>query len=107
MNAVAEVLDGAADLISPPGCWIQGVNRSEEEDGTNAYCALGALAEATRRLGVDTRVMLIARDVAHRHLLDVYGTSLAMYNDAPGRTAAEVVAGLRGAAVEVREGEDG
>lgn len=85
---VAEVLNGAADLIERDG-WCQG---TPPESGP--VCAGVAITRAARR----GAVRLTERAVFQ--LGEVIGQqwSVIPWNDAPGRTAAEVVGALRAAA---------
>lgn len=86
MNAVADTLNRAADLIERDG-WCQGLGR----DADGSRCAAVALhdAQADR---------LVWRG-AYRALKARVGTRLVVdWNDTPGRTQAEVVAALRAAA---------
>jgi hypothetical protein len=77
-NEVADVLDGAADIIERDG-WCQG---ALERDG--AVCAIGALTMAMRPT--------VARDRAFAALARrLGGDSVARWNDAPERTKQEVL----------------
>jgi hypothetical protein len=86
----SEALAKAADLIEPEGAWRQGPSL---RDG--AQCAVNALAAATRQ-GQSWGAMI---DFAYQAIgLDAGSMALSEWNDAPGRTQAEVVAALRQAA---------
>lgn len=114
---VAEVLDGAANLLEKPGAWTQGAfsrnadgSADRDEDETSAsspvcWCALGALAEVS---GVDTLepyafALTAPKTPAYLELRDLIGGDVAYWNDEPGRTQAEVVGKLREAAALARE----
>jgi hypothetical protein len=88
MSAVADVLNGAADLIERDG-WCQSRYLLE----TGERCADGAIAVAGN--GHHGGVRSVAR-LALRSAIG--GESVVIWNDAPGRTKAEVVAALRAAA---------
>lgn len=104
---VAEVLDGAADLLTPEGAWMQYdycdemFATAEEVKASTCWCAEGAVA---CMLGVpgdvgerwcDERIALFG---------DLDGKlNLADWNDDPRRTKDEVVAKLREAAALARE----
>jgi hypothetical protein len=105
-GTVAEVLDAAADLLTPEGAWMQ-EDYCDEMFGSAAdikeascWCAEGAVACV---LGVDG-------DVAERwcdERVDLFGDlgeclNLADWNDRPLRTQAEVIAKLREAANAAR-----
>ena len=91
----SEVLNTAADIIEKQGWW---------QDGRDAVgvCASNAIARASE----------IGYHPAHERFIDHIGgvklQDIFDWNDAPGRTAAEVVETLRAAAViaEAREVED-
>lgn len=88
---VADVLNGAADLIERDG-WCQ--NTSHGAGGTR--CAVAAIRDA-RPLPVG--VYTGALEWFERTL---GCPSAALWNDAPGRTKTEVVAALRAAAERAR-----
>jgi hypothetical protein len=100
---VAEILERAADLIEPEGAWVQGAfKRLREGSGVSyCYCAAGALIEVASS---DS-----AYDEARRFLnaqlprpSDPEDSAVIAFNDADGRTQAEVVAALREAAAKAR-----
>jgi hypothetical protein len=116
--SVADVLERAADLIEPEGAWTQhafsrnadgSVDRGGEEDDDGiadnpvCWCALGAIATAA---GVDLSFSGfpnngIVKDAASAfRAVEPYPVD---WNDAPGRTQAEVVSKLREAAALARE----
>jgi hypothetical protein len=88
---VAAVLDRAADLIEERG-WIQG--RCKDETG---ICALHAIDLATPDDDDDEMYWHTSEAVWQR-----VGWNITGWNDAPGRTAAEVIAALRAAAESER-----
>ena len=92
MSAVADVLNGAADLILRDG-WCQG-----DYVGPNGErCVEWALADAIGRQGEWwTSPLYVEACVALRPFIGMH--SRAGWNDQPGRTKAEVVAALRAAA---------
>ncbi len=117
---VAAVLRAAADLIEPPGRWTQRFS-ARDVKGSPAgptspeavcWCAYGALM----KVSIDLRVndVCAAQSACHRALslfprpgVPVsYATfsSVPEFNDARGRTQAEVLQLLRKAA-ELAEGE--
>jgi hypothetical protein len=90
-DAERAIIRRAADLVEQG--WCQGAN-FKVVDEKPCYCAFQALNEAsTRILGIDPI------HYVYRHLDSVgEGNSIVDYNDAPGRTQAEVVAMLRAVA---------
>lgn len=102
--SVADVLERAADLIEPQGKWTQGTfargkrNRPCKEGNSSTarcWCALGAIQHETNSVAL--------RNEAHWRLRKTLGMLVTSFNDAPGRTQAEVVAALREAAALARE----
>lgn len=102
-QTVAEVLDAAADLLTPEGAWTQGdfartaAGDSLEngwDDGAVCFCIMGAIEHV---VGPDetTRPFRAA-------VLEVTEQSVTAYNDTVGRTQADVVAKLREAAALAR-----
>jgi hypothetical protein len=92
----ADVLNRAADLLEEFG-WCQAEMGSK---GTGSFCAAGAMIEAAHELGYPPRPDETLFGFADRLL---FGGSLShkrtwMFNDAHGRTKAEVVFALRSAA---------
>jgi hypothetical protein len=88
MKAVAKILTDAADLIDEHG-WVQGAAR--DIDGHNASSACGAAMAASSGWGEFDAVLDAIRSQT--------GTPYTPdWNDAVGRTQAEVVAMLRNAA---------
>lgn len=106
-SIVADILNGAAALIEEHG-WYQVRPPSKR---STALCASGAVAIATRHVGLDDPIQ---RDEARNAALGVlYGTiaehksilmrdhfALFVWNDHPDRTAQEVIDMLRRAAVQ-------
>lgn len=107
-GTTAEVLRKAADRLEKPGAWFRHGygNRVEsslavppvgELEASTCWCALGAI---TLEYGDDFP------DAGHPEcssagqmlVAEIGGRSVAQWNDAPGRTQAEVVAALRAAA---------
>lgn len=102
----SEVLAKAADLIEPEGCWTQGAsakNAAGQPLGAGGsagsaavcWCMVGALLRAGM-----TKMDTTALDYARRA---VPATGVSMWNDAPERTQAEVVAALRKASALAAE----
>lgn len=91
---IARILDAAADLIEPEGAWGQG----QWESSTGCLCAEGALAKA----GACERFVDVCRAPVGRFFEPLVGGDIVAWNDAPGRTQAEVVAKLREAAAKAR-----
>jgi hypothetical protein len=86
--SVSEVLAAAADLLEKPGAWTQGI----WVDHKGCLCIEGAIA---------TVVGIHPSDVySHPASIELEARigSLVDWNDAPGRTQAEVVTALRQAA---------
>lgn len=110
--AIADILEKAAALIEPPGAWIQrhwARNASGEvlnwgfARGAVCWCADGALEQAIGEADLPTVISLKSR--ARQFVQEVIGGddsgayyALLVFNDAAGRTQAEVVATLRKAA---------
>ena len=107
---VADVLNKAADLLEPEGAWTQGVyGRSSSGAVTTqagvkkaaCRCMIGALFAAS-----DERSIY---DLEHSAAYQVLVSHLSVedeptdWNDAPGRTQAEVVAALRQAAKQAEQ----
>lgn len=108
---VATVLNAAADLIEPEGCWTQGAYARHEngnpigpmEDNATCWCLSGAIQRIDKgsqfSRAWETFDTFVRRR-GHDHI--------AAFNDAPGRTQTEVVAALRKAAQRAKEaGHDG
>lgn len=87
---VKESLRRAADLIDENG-WF-GDHPDNDSPPPNTLCALLAIGKA---VGDDHALWNAATS---RFRESIGGTSIIGYNDAPGRTAAEVTAALRAAA---------
>lgn len=104
MSSVADVLSAAADLIEPEGAWTQGqAARDRHGNGVDyrspdavCFCALGACVRSVSPGYDDFAVRCFLRSMTPD------GT-IANWNDAPGRTQAEVVAKLREASALARE----
>lgn len=101
MSRIAEVLNRAADLIAPDGAWTQGTwarDASGKADPiperATCWCLYGAIRVASAfNDKLSDRVTEAVRSVV--------GGRFISWNDAPGRTQAEVVAALRKAALQV------
>ena len=100
---VAETLDAAADYIEKNG-WCQHMFVAGERT-----CVLGAIVRtrdlpiaAPERLGTGTAIAIAPVTDALRRAV---GDGVWEWNDAPGRTAAEVIAMLRAAACTERARE--
>lgn len=99
----AAVLSEAADLLSRPGAWTQEswfrtkTGKATHRPGNaTCMCAEGALAIAARVHPSDVYKHPAACALAR--LIPSTFTDIPDWNDAPGRTQAEVVAALREAA---------
>ncbi len=100
-----EVLEAAADLLEKPGAWTQGAHARNaagapmlvgSRPDAVCWCALGALDRMAPTNDLwDATVQAMKEVVGH----------VADFNDATGRTQAEVVAALRQAARQSRGGE--
>lgn len=100
----SEILDRAADLITPEGAWCQGAMQRSDGDGLMSYCALGAMYEVRERTPDPGQGDDDSATHALVHFLGlVRGSYVASWNDAPARKQAEVVAALHGAAQRERE----
>ena len=115
MKTVSEILDRAADLIEPEGAWTQfdfarnargeawsdvELEESLQSFEPTCFCIFGAVAMAAEIPSPDGPM------AADSVLLDAFGfvstSQIADWNDAEGRTQAEVVAKLREAAALAR-----
>jgi hypothetical protein len=91
-----EVLQKAREILTPPGAWTQGqfarnadgVGCSEYRDEAVCFCAVGALHRAAWRVNSAPEWYYDAL----RALIAVVGHSIGSWNDAEGRTQAEVLA---------------
>ena len=79
----ADVLDEVASVLAKPGSWIQGAH---ERDGR--YDLTGAILQA----GVS-----LAHPAARAIQREIGDFLIWRWNDAPGRTHAEVIAAIRAA----------
>lgn len=104
---VRAVLLEAADIIEKPGAWIQGDYARIRHTGcsvqatdprADCFCGVGALMHVAARRGWLGQGVLPAASLAAG---DAAGAEFFSFNDADGRTAAEVAAVLRKAAGEV------
>jgi hypothetical protein len=109
MASVAEILDAAADLIEPEGAWTQKANARDAGgekvsalgSAATCFCMAGALIRASGGEYPKTFVEAVLPEPS-----SPYHDWLVAFNDAPGRTQAEVVAKLREAAAAARAVED-
>src|SRR5919109_2866666 len=99
MKSNAHTFRAAAEYLTEYG-WLQG---DEGLDGL-PRCALGALASATRQLGLTT-LRSVARLAAERATGAAHQQMLALWNDAPERRVQDVIALFDGLAYdeELRE----
>lgn len=92
----SEILNAAADLITPEGAWGQG-NFVKRVNGKNCYCAVGAIeampSGASRNL----------RTACEAVYAIIKAPSITGWNDHPDRTQAEVIDALRKAAKLAQE----
>lgn len=108
METVSEILNAAADLLEKPGAWTTG----DYARGDDCFCALGAICEIEGQVKPRGNVVVEKEesDASRAFALFVMGEPepyhVARWNDAPGRTQAEVVAALRAAATH-QTGEPG
>lgn len=105
---VAEVLDGAADLLTPEGKWTQEQFARDNTGGTYAHgfdqratcwCVVGAIEKVRHAVALqpgykDPAVLFLERGI---------GYVVTEWNDEPNRTQDEVVEKLRQAAALARE----
>ena len=96
MSAVADVLNGAADLILEDG-WCQ----NQYRNGAGGRCLTRALADALN-LPLNGSHLWDQNPLYREAATALQGVTgrymLTGFNDQPGRTKAEVVAALRAAA---------
>jgi hypothetical protein len=91
MSGVADVLAAAADLLERDG-WCQG----HLHDDAGRRCIRGAISAAAFDLAPEggRRAFRVAASSSVRQII---GMPLVEWNDAQGRTAADVIAALRDA----------
>lgn len=114
-KTVADILTAAAELIDRPGAWIQGQGAKtitgEPVDPTHEraaqWCAWGAIERVTNghraRSDRSFHALLDALDLDPDWDPAIFGE---VWNDAPERTQAEVVAALRAAAENARTADE-
>lgn len=104
-EGVADVLDGAADIIAPADAWHQG--RWPFRDAKGIDCFGGDRSASWTILGAiyTEGFGTSERDIAIDALGGVEG--IISFNDAPGRKQTEVVATLRLAALKARATNNG
>src|ERR1700685_4584798 len=116
MKTINEIRLAAADLLeSRPSAWCQGEYRRTNEDGSYAYCVIGACREAAGyyddAAAADAAVCAAAHAAASVYAVQARALAAtasdaaaaapaaaahaATWNDAPGRTREEVIATLR------------
>jgi len=102
-QTITSLLNAAADLLAQPGAWTQGAYArdmfgsdvgSQWSDDAVCFCVMGALNQV-REAQHDA---VILGSLSHAIRAVNGGYPIAEWNDAPGRTQAEVVAALRAAA---------
>lgn len=94
LTTVPEVLDRAAHIIEQRG-WIQG-----DSEDCNGVCLTHALLLATDASSLRYNIVRAPLNTALG--LPHLGSSLMLWNDAPGRTKDEVIKALRDTAERVR-----
>jgi hypothetical protein len=93
MTDISTILDQAADLLEADG-WCQG--RLHEG---NRHCALGSIERAVYTDGASLDGAFRDYLAAGKALSDYLGMGVVQFNDTEGRTAGEVVAAMRAAAL--------
>jgi len=113
MKTVPDILEEAADLIETVG-WTQGRHLERDQDlNVIGYCAIGAIAQAVglrcAATSVDemvSRAQASARAEVHlnKWMEKKPGgrRGVVLWNDLPGRTAAEVIDALKQCAKDFR-----
>lgn len=94
--STAEILVAARELIAKG--WVQGTSRKTNDDGSLCYCATGAIYEAEKRGTPETL------DAEYALIAAIGSLDIVAWNDAAGRTKAEVVAAFDRAVELAREG---
>lgn len=102
--SVADVLERAADLIEPEGCWTQGSFARDaagerifsRDKRAQCWCMFGAIVVVGNAQKINEITDLF---------LDNFNKAPIAFNDTPGRTQAEVVSALRRAATLARQGD--
>jgi hypothetical protein len=98
MKTLADIFDEAADLIEPEGAWV----RHTAGDRRTCFCMASAIGVAAGNIDGPNDYFYLARDMVSKVVPESV-TPMVDFNDAPGRTQAEVVAKLREAAAKARE----
>ena len=104
--SVSEVLSRAADLLEKPGAWTQWAYGRDifgdvEEDGSEmptdpvCFCVQGAIGQVMGERPYGAPIYPVIGALADH--LGVPAVDVPVWNDAPGRTQAEVVSALRAA----------
>lgn len=90
-KSVREALKGALWLIENVG-WCKFTMRKYNRDGTpRAYCAVGAVAEATDNLNESERALYILRSATPRNNGAAWHQPIPLWNDKRTTTKADVV----------------
>ena len=90
---VLQLLRKARRRIAKPECWCQHTIERYANDGTVAYCALGALKTKDTALQLEAEVLLEASiPRSFRPGEGNVNRSVAQYNDRPTRTHEQVLA---------------
>jgi hypothetical protein len=95
-KTVLEVLEGALEILRDPKRWTKGsyarnTNGNSvrpHDDDAVCFCSSGALMKATASGSGETLVAALCA------LLDVVGSRIVRWNDAPERTHAEIIQGF-------------
>lgn len=108
LDAVAaKVLRDARELISHPARWTKGVNsRSLPGYGFTAFCSVGAIGESLDKSNrhleeIANHISMLLARAANLSGLPMF--AIPKWNDAPGRTHAEVIAAFN-RAIHLAEG---
>lgn len=107
MRTFADILLRAADLVEPEGAWIQGelgltedgeVVTADEIDRAVCFCMSGAVWKAIDLPYAAAYKIVLDGIFPVLNVAARQANGVGPWNDAPGRTQAEVVAALRKAA---------
>jgi hypothetical protein len=114
-QTVADVLDAAADLLTPEGAWTpyaaaRGAEAFEvdpTDDEAKCWCIIGAVSavNGVKCWGPASAQHFLNSLFPDWHDEDSDVVGAALWNDALGRTQAEVIAKLREAAQLARQGQ--
>lgn len=99
---VAAVLAEARGILTPPGVWIQGTNaedaigfaRKPDHPLACRFCSAGAInrADGGSHYNPSPAVQVLARAIGDPQAEALPYSVVAIWNDAPSRTVAEVLA---------------